>query len=110
MIDLREIHSVTEFQRNIKDFVGKLKRKKSPLVLTVNGRAALVVQDAASYQALLDRLERRQTESEVRISSELVAVAGAVTQLRDAILEDRDLRNKVAEHERRITALEARPG
>ena len=61
MIDLREIRSVTEFQRNIKDYVGRLKEMKSPLVLTVNGRAELVVQDATSYQELLDRLEQAET-------------------------------------------------
>jgi hypothetical protein len=48
MIDLREVRSVTEFQRNIKDYVGKLKERKTPLVLTVNGRAELVVQDAGA--------------------------------------------------------------
>ena len=58
MIDLREIRSVTEFQRNIKDYVSRLKKQKTPLVLTVNGRAELVVQDAESYQEILDRLER----------------------------------------------------
>jgi len=46
MIDLREVRSVTEFQRNIKDYVGRLKQRRTPLVLTVNGRAELVVQDA----------------------------------------------------------------
>ncbi len=56
----------------------------------------------------LDRLERRQAESEVRVATELVAVAGAVNQLRDAILEDRELRNSVIDHERRIAALESR--
>jgi len=61
MIDLRNIRSVTDFQRNIKDYVGELKKKKSPFVLTVNGRAELVVQDAASYQDILDRLERAET-------------------------------------------------
>jgi PHD/YefM family antitoxin component YafN of YafNO toxin-antitoxin module len=57
MFDLREVRSVTEFQRNLKVYVGRLKKKKTPLVLTVNGRAELVVQNAESYQALLDRLE-----------------------------------------------------
>ena len=61
MIDLREVRSVTEFQRNIKDYVGRLKQHGKPLVLTVNGRAELVVQDAASYQEMLDRLERAET-------------------------------------------------
>jgi prevent-host-death family protein len=66
MIDLREVRSITEFQRNLKDYVGRLKKKKTPLVLTVNGRAELVVQDAASYQALLDTLEEAQTMAAVR--------------------------------------------
>lgn len=30
MIDLREARSVTEFQRNIKEYVGRLKEKKPP--------------------------------------------------------------------------------
>ena len=66
MIDLREVRSVTEFQRNIKGYVGRLKKKKTPLVLTVNGRAELVVQDAESYQAMLDRLERAETLAAIR--------------------------------------------
>lgn len=66
MIDLREVRSVTEFQRNVKGYVGQLKLKKSPLVLTINGRAELVVQDAASYQELLDRLERAEAVGAIR--------------------------------------------
>ncbi len=66
MIDLREVRSVTEFQRNLKDYVGRLKEKKTPMVLTVNGRAEVVVQDADSYQALLDRLERAETIAAIR--------------------------------------------
>lgn len=61
MIDLNEIRSVTEFQRNIKNYVGRLKRNKTPLVLTVNGRAELVVQTAAGYQEMLRRLEAAET-------------------------------------------------
>ena len=66
MIDLREVRSVTEFQRNIKDYVGHLKENKTPLVLTVNGRAELVVQDAESYQLMLERLERAETVAAIR--------------------------------------------
>ena len=66
MINLRDIRSVTEFQRNIKVYVGQLKQSKAPLVLTVNGRAELIVQDAESYQALLDRLERAETVASIR--------------------------------------------
>ena len=67
MIDLREIRSVTEFQRNAKEYVGKLKDSKTPLVLTVNGPAELVIQDAASYQGMLDRLEELEAVAAIRI-------------------------------------------
>ena len=41
-------------------------RGKTPLVLTVNGRAELVVQDAGSYQEMLDRLEHAETMAALR--------------------------------------------
>ena len=83
MIDLREVRSVTEFQRNIKDYVGRLKEKKTPLVLTVNGRAELVVQDAESYQEMLDRLERAETLDSIRRGMDQAA-RGEGIPLRDA--------------------------
>ena len=59
----------------------------------------------------LDRLERRHVEAEVRISTELVAVAGAVREMKDAFLEDRRLGAQVNDHEQRIQTLERRtPG
>ena len=88
MIDLREVRSVTEFQRNIKEYVGRLKEKKTPLVLTVNGRAELVVQDAESYQLILERLERAETLAGMRRGMEQfergegISLDEAETQLR----------------------------
>ena len=58
MIDLRDIKSVTEFQKNIRSYVQKLKGSRTPMVLTVNGKAELIVQDAESYQQLLEEVER----------------------------------------------------
>jgi PHD/YefM family antitoxin component YafN of YafNO toxin-antitoxin module len=66
MIDLNKIRSVTDFQRNAKEYVGSLKDSKTPLVLTVNGRAELVVQNAASYQELLNRVEELETIAAIR--------------------------------------------
>lgn len=56
MIDLREIKSVTEFQKNIKSYVQKLKGSPSPMVLTVNGKAELIVQNSETYRNCLMRL------------------------------------------------------
>lgn len=86
MIDLREIRSVTDFQRNAKEYVGKLKASKTPLVLTVNGRAELVVQDAASYQALLDRIEELEVTAAIQVGLD-DARAGRVRPAREALEE-----------------------
>jgi chromosome segregation ATPase len=56
----------------------------------------------------LGSLERRQVESEVRISTELVALAGAVREVTEVLKEERGSRVRVDDHERRITALEKR--
>jgi hypothetical protein len=52
----------------------------------------------------------RQTEIEVRLSTELVAVVGAVREVRDLLREDRVLQGRVDDHERRIAAIETRVG
>ena len=67
MIDLREIRSVTDFQKNIKSYVQKLKCSHSPMVLTVNGKAELVVQDAETYQELMNEVERARYVAAVNI-------------------------------------------
>lgn len=67
MINLsRDIHSLTDFKRNTNDFVKQMKETKSPVVLTVNGKAELIVQDAESYQALLDTVERAEAIEGIR--------------------------------------------
>ena len=57
----RDIHPLTDFKRNTAEFLARLKRTGHPLVLTINGKAELVVQDAKSYQRLLDLAERLET-------------------------------------------------
>jgi len=53
-IDLAQIHSLSDFQRNTKAHLRKLKKTGKPAVLTVNGQAEVVVQSAEAYQRLLD--------------------------------------------------------
>ncbi len=64
----------------------------------------------ATNERLLDGLERRQTSSEVRIAAEIVAVAGAMHELRDVIVADRACREQVHDHELRLIRLEKRAG
>jgi PHD/YefM family antitoxin component YafN of YafNO toxin-antitoxin module len=53
MVELTNIHALSEFNRNSKDFVRKLKKTGKPAVLTINGQAEIVVQSAQAYQKLL---------------------------------------------------------
>lgn len=66
MIRLDDIHSLTEFQRNTREHIDRLKKTGRPEVLTINGQAELVVQDARSYQELLDRVERAEQSARLR--------------------------------------------
>ncbi len=55
MIDItKDIQSLTTFRRRSGDFMKQLKKNKRPVVLTVKGKAAAIVQDAEAYQRLLD--------------------------------------------------------
>ena len=67
MIDLsKDIHPLTEFKRKTAQFMQRLKETGHPLVLTVNGKAEFVVHDAASYQKLLELIERAEAIAGIR--------------------------------------------
>ena len=54
MINLsQDIQSLSTFKRNTNELINQMKETGNPLILTVNGKAELVVQDAASYQKIL---------------------------------------------------------
>lgn len=62
MINLREeINSLSNFKRNTSEFIEQLKETGRPIVLTINGKAELIVQDAESYQKLLEIAEKLET-------------------------------------------------
>jgi prevent-host-death family protein len=60
MIDLNDIYSLSDFQRKTREHMERLKQTGRPAVLTVNGKAEVVVQDAAAYQAMLDLVDRAE--------------------------------------------------
>jgi prevent-host-death family protein len=62
MLDInRDIHPLTDFKRNTPQFLKQLRETGAPVVLTINGKAELVVQDARSYQKLRELAERLET-------------------------------------------------
>jgi prevent-host-death family protein len=67
MLDItKDIHSLTAFRRRSGDFIKQLKKSKRPVVLTVKGKAAAVVQDAQAYQRLLDVAARAEANEGIR--------------------------------------------
>jgi prevent-host-death family protein len=96
MIRTPNIQSMTEFQRNTKATLEAIAQSGDPLVLTVNGRAQAVLQDAAAYQKLLDRLDHLETLEAVRESMEDVA-KGRTIPLAEAVKE---IRSRIRKRQR----------
>lgn len=67
MLDItKDIQSLTNFRRKSGKFLREMKKSKRPVVLTVNGKAEAVVQDAESYQRLLDGAARADIYEAIR--------------------------------------------
>jgi prevent-host-death family protein len=67
----RDIQSVTEFKQNTAKFIKQVQETKEPLVLTVNGKAAVVIQDADSFEDQRGSNDYLETVRDLRL-----AVAG----------------------------------
>lgn len=65
----KDIDSLTNFKRQTARYLARLHKTKEPVVLTVNGRAQVVVQDAAAYQELVAaaaKADREETVAAIR--------------------------------------------
>ncbi len=83
MLDIaKDIHSLSEFKRNTPDLLKQMRESGHPVVLTINGKAEIVVQDAASYQKLLDQLDELQALEGIKRGLADVR-AGRVTSVED---------------------------
>jgi len=88
----RDIQPMTTFRNNSAEVMRHLKETGRPVVLTVNGKAAAVIQDAAAYQHLLDLAARADASEGIRQGLDDIA-QGQSRPARDAF---EDLR---AEHD-----------
>jgi PHD/YefM family antitoxin component YafN of YafNO toxin-antitoxin module len=68
MIRPEDIGSLTDFARNAKAHLKRLKQTGRPELLTVNGKAEVVVQNATAYQRLIELLEKLQREHREKTS------------------------------------------
>lgn len=86
----QDIQSLSTFKHQTSDLIQKMKETGNPMVLTVNGKAEVVVQDATAYQKLLDTLEH--LESLVAIQKGLTDVQKGETQSLESFVTE--MRNK----------------
>lgn len=90
MLDAREIYPLSDFQRNARQFIEQIQSSHKPIILTVNGKASVIMQDATSYQELLDELELARSSAKIRQG----IVEAAAGKDRDAIEALEELRLK----------------
>ncbi len=82
----QDIRPLSEFKRNTGEILEHLRRSHRPVVLTINGKAEMVVQDAEAYQRMLDWVERMETNEGIRKG--LAAIdAGDTKPLKKAVSE-----------------------
>lgn len=84
----KDIRSLSDFKRNSSELLERMEESGEPMVLTVNGKAKLVVQDAASYQKLLDSIDHSEAVKGIRRGMEDVS-AGRTQSARQALGEIR---------------------
>jgi len=81
---LHDVNSLSDFKRKTSKFLDRLKKTGEPVILTVNGKAELIVQDPASYQRLLESAEQIESLNFLRRSLEDIE-AGRTRPMRKAI-------------------------
>ena len=63
LIRPEDIRSLTDFARHARAHLDRLRKTGRPELLTVNGKAEVVVQNAAAYQRLIELLEKLKRDS-----------------------------------------------
>ncbi|MCF6195746.1 MAG: type II toxin-antitoxin system Phd/YefM family antitoxin [Emcibacter sp.] len=86
MFHSSDIHTVTDFSRKPAEHIKRLNKSKRPEILTVNGKAAVVVQDAETYERM----------------AQLADYAESIVNIRQALSEEgRSLKEFTSEFEAR---------
>jgi prevent-host-death family protein len=81
-----DIQSLSVFKRDTAKFMRQLKKSKRPLILTVNGKASMVVYDAESYERFAGERDRYEAIEGIRQGLEDFE-AGRVTEAEDFFRE-----------------------
>lgn len=88
MFTMDAIHPVSDFSRKPAEHIKRLKETGLPEILTVNGKAEIVIQDAKAYEEmvnLLDTLKTIASASQAHDKGEAVSANEAFKALRERI-------------------------
>ena len=66
MLDTRQTHAMSDFLEDPERYVARLKETRVPQILTVNGRAEVVLLDTETYEALTERLQSMEAITSLR--------------------------------------------
>lgn len=66
MLKTKSIKPLSDFLRNSKSHITALKESHEPEILTVNGEAAIVVQDAESYEEMAALAEQARQDARLQ--------------------------------------------
>lgn len=88
-----EIRSLPRSRQNATELLQRLEKSGEPIVLTINGKAELVVQDAESYRKLLDLVDRLETLDALREGAADMDAGRTYTtaQIREALRTSNEL-------------------
>lgn len=94
MLNVKDIYPLTGFLRNHKEYVARLRGTGRPELLTVNGRASVVIQDSEAYQRLVDSLDRLEAEEVLRARVEAVKAGERGTPANEVLKDIRSVIDK----------------
>lgn len=78
MIRATDIHSLTDFTRNAKTYIQQIRESKCPMAITVNGDAQVVIQDAETFQTMVDELKHSRVIASIQDSKKSVKAGEAL--------------------------------
>ena len=68
MFHSSDIHTVTDFSRKPAEHIKRLRESKRPEILTVNGKAAVVIQDAETYERMAELADYAESIKNIRVA------------------------------------------
>lgn len=83
------IKSLTDFLRNSKDHISRLKKTGKPQILTINGEASVVVQDAKAYEEMAVLAELARQDARLKSALEYFRKGGKGIPAEKALEEAR---------------------